>query len=259
MDRVLDKLERIFGRFAIERFAALLVAGTGAVFLLRMVRPDLAAKTPLVPQLALHEPWRFLTFAFTPQETSPIFFLLVLMSIYWVGNSLEATWGAFKLNVYYLVGMLGVIVASFISGKAQTGWFLNESMFFALATLAPEAEAMVFVVSVRLKWLALVGLILIGFQFQNGDAGDRVGIVVSFANYFLFFTGHLVRALGGRKLAARQAARRTAAAKSETKARSRVCAICGARQDDGADIRVCSCEECGGKPRDLCLTHARNH
>ncbi len=39
----------------------------------------------------------------------------------------------------------------------------------------------------------------------------------------------------------------------------RVCAICGKREADGADIRVCSCEKCGGKPRTLCLEHARNH
>ena len=36
-------------------------------------------------------------------------------------------------------------------------------------------------------------------------------------------------------------------------------AICGARQDDGADIRVCNCEKCGNKTRELCLEHARNH
>ena len=35
-----------------------------------------------------------------------------------------------------------------------------------------------------------------------------------------------------------------------------MCAICGAREADGADIRVCYCEKCGG-PRALCLEHAR--
>ena len=44
---------------------------------------------------------------------------------------------------------------------------------------------------------------------------------------------------------------------------TRVCALCGASEKDGADIRVCSCEKCGaatnGKSRELCLEHARNH
>jgi hypothetical protein len=40
---------------------------------------------------------------------------------------------------------------------------------------------------------------------------------------------------------------------------TRVCAICGAEEADGTDIRVCSCEKCGGKQRALCLEHARNH
>ena len=39
----------------------------------------------------------------------------------------------------------------------------------------------------------------------------------------------------------------------------RTCAMCGAREQDGADIRVCSCAKCGGQPRTLCLEHARNH
>lgn len=259
MDRVLDKLERVLGRFAIERFASYLVAATATMALLRMMRPDLAQKALLVPELVTREPWRLVTFAIYPRDTSPIWLVFGLMWLYWVVNSLEATWGAFKLNVYYALGMVGIVAGSFISGQPQTGWFLSESMFFALATLGPDVEIMFFVFPVKLKWLALVGVILVGFQFMSGGASDRVGILVSFANYFLFFTGHLVRALGGRKLAVKQAARRSATAKAEAKASSRVCAICGARQDDGADIRVCSCEKCGGKPRDLCLAHAREH
>jgi hypothetical protein len=41
-------------------------------------------------------------------------------------------------------------------------------------------------------------------------------------------------------------------------AEDRTCAICGKKQSGGADIRVCSCEKCGG-PRNLCVEHARNH
>lgn len=259
MDRVLDKLERIFGRLAIERFASVLVAGTAAVFLARLLHLDFANKTALVPQLVAREPWRLLTFAFTPREASPIWVVVGLMFLYWVGSTLEATWGAFKLNVYYLVGMLGTIAAAFITGRPQTNYFLNESLFFAVATLAPEVEILLFVVPVKMKWLAFFALALIGLQFFDGDTADRVAIAVSFVNYGLFFAGHLVGLLGGRRRAIRSSARRAKLAAAESKASSRSCAICGARQDEGADIRVCSCEKCGGKARDLCLTHARDH
>lgn len=258
MDRVLVKLERIFGRLAIERFASLLVAGMGVVFVLRLVNQRaLANKLALVPQLVPHEPWRLLTFAFYPVDQSPIFTVFTLMFTYWVGSSLEASWGAFKLNVYYLIGMLGVIGAAFLTGEPQSNQFLNESMFFALATLAPEVEVMLFVIPVKMKWLALFALVFIGMQFLDGDMAERVGILVSFANYGLFFAGHLVTALGGRKLATARAQRRSSAPPKKSAGRS--CAICGARQEDGADIRVCSCEKCGGKSRDLCLAHAREH
>ena len=59
-------------------------------------------------------------------------------------------------------------------------------------------------------------------------------------------------------------ARTSVRPKSEPPARAgKTCAICGATEADGADIRVCSCEKCkaatGGAARELCLEHARNH
>jgi hypothetical protein len=82
-----------------------------------------------------------------------------------------------------------------------------------------------------------------------------------FANYLLFFAGHIAALAKGRRTLVRQAARRAEQRPqaTEREADTRACAICGAKQDDGADIRVCSCEKCGGVPRQLCLEHARNH
>ena len=65
-------------------------------------------------------------------------------------------------------------------------------------------------------------------------------------------------------MAAMGTARSSVRPKSEAPARvSKACAICGAKEADGADIRVCSCDKCkeatGGAARELCLEHARNH
>jgi hypothetical protein len=260
MDAVLSKLERTFGRLAIERFGSILVAGMGVVFLMRMMQPAWAAKLLLVPELVPREPWRLLSFVFYPPEGSPFFAIFTLMFAYWVLNGLEASWGAFKLNVFYLVGVLGCIAAAFVSGRPQTNYFLHESMFLALATLGPnvEIQLMFLPIPIKMKYLAGVAMVFIGWQFMNGDMGERIGIVFSLGNYLLFFTGYLVELVSGRSLAAKQAKRRVVEAKV-AKQTGRACAICGAKQDDGADIRVCSCEKCGGKPRDLCLAHAREH
>jgi hypothetical protein len=78
-------------------------------------------------------------------------------------------------------------------------------------------------------------------------------------NYGLFFGGHWWDVWRSRNLQVRQKARRVSMQAGAPVFGQRTCAICGAREADGADIRVCSCEKCGGQPRSLCLEHARNH
>jgi hypothetical protein len=198
---------------------------------------------------------------------SPIWIFFSLSFTYLIGNSLEANWGAFKYNVYYFVGALAAVGASIATGRPTTNWFLMESLLFAVATIAPNFEINFFFFPIRLKWVALFGAFFMAYQAVAGDTATRIAVAAGVANYFLFFSGHLLDLARGRRLEVRQSARRASfrpppkeSAKVPT---GRVCAICGAKQDDGADIRVCSCEKCSaatdGKARELCLTHARSH
>jgi hypothetical protein len=273
MDRLLASLERKLGRFAIERMATFIVGGMALVFVLAQARPELIEHLTLDPARTLKEPWRFVTFLFIPQSTSLVW---VLFSLYWtwlVTTNLEQEWGAFKLNIYYLLGALGTAAAAWITREPQGNFWLNTSLFFAFATIFPAYEIYIFfVIPIRVKWLALLSLALVGYSFFMGDVGAKAAIAVALGNYLLFFAGHLVALARGRQLQMRQAVRRTqfraadvdgqrsssTGMRTSASASGRACAICGARQQDGADIRVCSCEKCAG-PRELCLEHARNH
>ena len=58
---------------------------------------------------------------------------------YWLGTNLERVWGAFRFNVYFLMGILGHFLAALV-GYLVFGqvWFLttsylNFSLFFAFA------------------------------------------------------------------------------------------------------------------------------
>ncbi len=262
MDRLLTRLERRFGRFAIERLTTFIVGGMAIVFLLANTKPEFLDYITLDASRALKEPWRFVTFLFIPPRMGLIWFLLSLYWTWLVGNHLESEWGAFKLNAYYLLGILGTTAAAFLIGP-QGGLWLNISLFFAFATIFPNYEILVFfVLPIRIKWLALLTLAPLAYYFVfEGDLAAKAAIAVAFGNYLLFFTGHLIRLARGQQLQMRQAARRTSfrpPPEREVAKVERACAICGTRQEDGADIRVCSCEKCGG-PRDLCLEHARNH
>ena len=60
----------------------------------------------------------------------------------------------------------------------------------------------------------------------------------------------------------RQEARRMEAPTPMRAVAGRRCAMCGAEESEGADIRVCSCATCKGLTgtrRELCLEHARKH
>lgn len=267
MERLLARLERKLGGIAIHNLTIYLVGAMAFAFAICFMRQDLLAKMIFHPALVTREPWRVVTWLVMPPSMSPWWIFFTLSFYYFMGNSLEANWGAFKYNVYVFIGALAAIGASIVTGQPATNYFLFESVLFAVATLAPNYEINFLFFPLKLKWSALIGALFIAVSFFFGTTADRISIGAGLANYFLFFGGHLIGLLRGRRLEVRQAARRASfrpppkeGAKDPT---GRVCAICAAKQDDGADIRVCNCEKCSaatsGKARELCLEHARNH
>jgi membrane associated rhomboid family serine protease len=187
----------------------------------------------------------------------------MLYFTWWVGSSLEQHWGSFKFNVYYLVGALATIVAAVLVGPQSNTW-LDWSLFLAFATIFPEVEILLmFILPIRVKWLGMLSGGWIVYNLAIGGPTTRAAIIAAMANYVLFFAAHWWAFAKDRKVVAEQRVRRrqfeSASASDAPVFGQRECAICGAKEADGADIRVCSCEKCGGTPRALCLAHARNH
>jgi membrane associated rhomboid family serine protease len=263
MDRLLARLERTFvGRLAIERLTTFIVGGMAMTWVLCQIRPSFILNLYLIPQLAFIQPWRLVTFLFVPPDRSMIWVFLSLYFTWLVGSSLEQEWGALKFNLFYLIGAVGTAVAAFVTGGAQANEYLNLSLLFAFATLFPDYEIRLFLVlPIKMKWLGLLSAAIVVLQFFRGDTTTKGAIVAMFANYLLFFAGHIAELVRGRRMLVRQAARRAEQRPqaTEREADVRACAICGKTQEAGADIRVCNCEKCGGVARQLCLEHARNH
>jgi hypothetical protein len=261
MERLLARLERVFGRFAIPNLIQFIVGGMAIVWVMSQVRPGIVARLTLDTVAVRHgEVWRLVTFLFFPGARDPIWVMISLYLTWWIGSSLDAHWGAFKFNAYYLLGAIGTIGAALIAGPTSNEW-LNASLFLAFATVFPEVQMLVaFIIPVRVKWLGLVTAGFLGYEAITNGWDTRAAILAAFGNYVLFFADHWWAIWRGRTLIARQQVRREAiSATAPPPNKQRACAICGAQEVDGADIRVCSCEKCGGKPRELCLTHARAH
>jgi membrane associated rhomboid family serine protease len=260
MDRLLARLERRIGRYAIPNLILYIVGVMAMVWALSQWRPYVVGRLALdTDAVRRGEVWRLVTFLLIPPQSSPIWILVNLYFTWWVGSSLEQHWGAFKFNVYYFIGALGTVAAALVIGPTSNMW-LDASLFLAFATIFPDVTILLFfILPIKVKWVGVLAAVGIAFAFTGGQWDTRASIVAALVNYILFFGGHWRQVWRQRGIAVRQKARREQFRSNSPVFGQRVCAICGAREAEGADIRVCSCEKCGGQPRSLCLAHARNH
>lgn len=191
----LDQLERKYRRYGIRNLMNYIVGGMGIVFILDLLLPvQLSGMLTLQMNLvAKGELWRLVTFIFIPPSAS-IFWILFSLYFYWmIGNALETQWGAFRFTFFYLVGMLGNILAALLTGYAQNT-HLNLSLFLAFAALWPNFEVNLFMfLPVKMKYLALLNLLLYGWFFISGGWSTRLTILFSLANVLLFIGGDFFR------------------------------------------------------------------
>ncbi len=264
MDRILARLERRFGQFAIPNLIRYVVGGMALFWVLSMARPEVAGRLVLDMNAVRHgQVWRLFTFLLIPPRSSPLWVMVNLYFTWWIGTSLEQNLGAFRFNVYYFAGALATIVAALVAGPMSNTW-LDWSLFLAFATLFPNVSILLlFVIPVRIKWLGILVAAWFLFELVTGSWGTRAAVIAALVNYALFFGGQWFNAGKQRTVVTAQKARRetyrSTAHASGVSFGQRVCAMCGAREADGADIRVCACDKCGGKQRSLCLEHARAH
>lgn len=191
----IDKLERKFGRYAIENLMMYIVMLNGFVYVLMMLPgSNLRAKFVLNPALVLKgEIWRLVTYIFLPPDASPLFIIFVLYFYYMIGSNLENEWGSFRFNLYYLLGMLGTTIAIFITGGEATPTYVNLSLFLAFAHLYPNFQVLLFfIIPIKVKYLAWLNWIFIGISILFGAVPHKVAAIVSVLNFLVFFGSDIV-------------------------------------------------------------------
>lgn len=264
MDRLLARLERTFGRYAIHGLTYGIIVAQAFVFIVEMTHPGFTAMLTMDRGLILHgQVWRLITYLAIPASTSPIWFLFAAYWLHLIGTSLEAHWGSFRYQIYWLVGMLLTTAVTFAFDVPATNVYLLMSLFLAFATLFPDFEIRVLlVIPVKVKWLALLDGIGILAMVGMESGLRKLVPLLAIGNYLLFFAPTLVNqvksgAFRAKRSGALEAYKRAAAVPEPAR---RVCKTCGLTDEDrSVDFRVCVCEKCGGKPTDFCLEHARNH
>ncbi len=194
---LLNRLDKKFGRYAIKNLMLIFVGAMAIVFIMNLAIASTAGKS-IYSQLIFDreaifrgEIWRIFTFIFLPPNSSPLFIILSLYLYYIIGSTLERQWGAFGFNAFYLLGIIGSIIAGFIVDYA-TNYYLNLSLFLAFALLNPDFELLLFFfIPIKMKWLAVLDIFLIAVDFFQSSWDIRASIIASLMNLLIFFTPHL--------------------------------------------------------------------
>src|SRR5215813_13684170 len=136
---LLDKLERRFGFLGIPGLIRNVIGFTALVYVLVYLNRGFESFLTLDPALILRgQVWRLVTYIFLPQTFSPLWVLLALWFLWFIGEGLERAWGPFRLTLYFVVGMIGTTIAAFFFGSNFSNGMLITSLFFAFARFYPD-------------------------------------------------------------------------------------------------------------------------
>jgi membrane associated rhomboid family serine protease len=222
---LIDRLELRFSRYAIPGLIRYVVIFNALLFILGRVSPGYLNALTLDPEKIMQgEVWRLITYIFIPQTTNFLFAAMAVMFLWFVGDSLENTWGAFRLNVFYFTGIIFNTIAAFFLGG--DGTYLNFSLLLAFATLFPDEVVLLLIIPMKVKWLAWIYVVLLVVGAITQPIAVKAGIVVSLFNYFLFFGPTFFRNRLQRGQAIARKAKFEAASLPEDSIMHR-CAVCG--------------------------------
>ncbi len=257
--RILSKLERRFGRYAISNLMAYIVGAQGVVFLLSRTANghNILSELFFSPALIAHgQIWRVISFILIPPSFS-IWVFFILYFYYLLGARLEEEWGNFRFNVYYFTGVAFSILGALLAGASATATYLNLSIFLAFATIDPEFSILLFfVIPVKVRYLAWLAWLWVAYTVVLEPVPAKIMAVVSLLNYFAFFGRDLKTRLRGGVI--RKAQRGFLRSVPETSAPIHHCTICGATERDEPRVEFRYCSKCAGH-HEYCLAHLAAH
>ena len=214
MNKLLDKMQKKFGKYAVPHLSAVIVGCYAVGYILRLINPNIIAYMYLDPYMILRgQVWRLITWLVIPPTATSIFTIIMLIFYFSIGRSLERAWGDFRYNVYIFGGILITIVSAFVMyfifmkvnpliaiqmGPAFSTYYICMSIFLAFAATFPNAVVLLyFVIPLKVKWLGLLYAAFLGYDAYKFvrviAAGAAVGwvyliaMLVSFVNFILFF------------------------------------------------------------------------
>jgi len=299
----LGKVERKLGRYAIKNLTLYILVGYGIGYLLNIMMPQVYGYLIMNPYLVTQgQVWRLFTWVITIPQELDIFIIFMFTFFYWIGTSLERIWGTFRYNMYIFSGIIfmtvGAMVTYFILKAIDpvyaamipisiSTYYINMTSFLAFALCIPDVQVLFMLVfPIKVKWLAIVDLVLIGLDFisignqvdavleKSGFAAiagietyrnmfvwsQRALMIVPLLNFFIFFlcTRNYKRVSPSEIRRKHVYNKEINEAKATRMIAKHRCAVCGRTDKDNEDLAFRFCSKCNGN-YEYCQDHIFDH
>lgn len=188
-----DRLEKRLGFLAAPDLPVFITGMTVVCALLSSFKPEFVGALVLDPSDILRgQVWRAVSFMFVPPPGGGLWLILWIALLYAILQALESAWGDFKITVFLALGTLATAAGSLAVGVGFDNSVVMLAAFLAFARLLPDRELLVmFVLPVKLRWLAALTAFWIAVQFVFSGLPSRVQFLSGLLPYFLFFgEGH---------------------------------------------------------------------
>ena len=142
-----------------------------------------AFKAPVLEWLAffapfsLARPWTMVTYPLV--SVDPISLLFYGLMMWWVGGSLERSWGTRFFAIFFglmaVITALGLTAAAFLTSDTirLDNWLPLSALIVAWCMLNPDQEIRLWgIIPILAKWLALGIVLLIFFNYSRLGAGN---------------------------------------------------------------------------------------
>lgn len=255
--RLLDRLERKFRPYAVPNLTLVIIMGQVLAYILNQSNPQVLERMVLVPRLVMQgEVWRLGSFCFVPPITNLLFFFFAMMIFHMMGSALEKTWGTIRYNFFLISGYIATVSVAFVyPDQMATNMFIGTSVFLAFAWLYPNyVFYIMFVLPVKVRWLALLTWIGLIYALIVGDMQTRLFVLAGVANFLLFFGPEIVQRMRSKGRRVQQKAQASADAKKP----KHECTVCGVTDKSDPTIEFRYCSKCEGALC-YCENHLRDH
>lgn len=182
--------EKRFGAFPLSNITYYLIGIQVVGYLFFWANPNaLSAMVLRGDAVFAGDWWRIFTFMAKPLLLSPIWVVLEWYVMYLIGQALEREWGVFNYVVYLLIVYIATIIGALLfPHTAFYNGFLFSSLFLAFAYLNPNFTLLLFfIIPIKIKWLAYLAWISLGFTLISGDVATKSMVVLSVINFLIFF------------------------------------------------------------------------